>query len=279
LYSLELSLHTESEFDFQFHYHEIVEARFILNGELFYDIYNEITKEIIRIHLREGDLLLIPPFCYHRTIKPANIVVVKWIQLFNYDKINYDEIKHTFLKYDTNNIKDVMHQLSTIIKIKEQNKQSNKTKENENLNVTNKSLSPNGISYIMGGRAKALASYPHLRQVEKFLYVSGASSRRPDNTHIGANRNSLGQWVYDIKQQTRAVLENIKIILNQVNCGLENLIECTVFLVDFKDYNGMNEVYNEYFDAETGPTRTTVAVARLPHPNLLIEIQCVAYKP
>jgi 2-aminomuconate deaminase len=49
-----------------------------------------------------------------------------------------------------------------------------------------------------------------------------------------------------------------------------------VMLVDMKDYGGMNEVYNEYFDAHTGPTRTTCAVHQLPHPNLLIEIKAVA---
>jgi 2-aminomuconate deaminase len=41
----------------------------------------------------------------------------------------------------------------------------------------------------------------------------------------------------------------------------------------------MNKVYNTFFDAKTGPTRTTVAVARLPHPNLLIEIQATAIDP
>ncbi len=49
--------------------------------------------------------------------------------------------------------------------------------------------------------------------------------------------------------------------------------------MDFKDYKGMNEVYNQYFDAYTGPTRTTIAVKRLPHPNLLIEIQSIGVKP
>ena len=45
-----------------------------------------------------------------------------------------------------------------------------------------------------------------------------------------------------------------------------------------KDFKSYNEVYSEYFD-HTGPTRTTVAVYQLPHPNLLIEIKAVAYKP
>jgi 2-aminomuconate deaminase len=50
-----------------------------------------------------------------------------------------------------------------------------------------------------------------------------------------------------------------------------------VFLVDMKDYAEFNAVYNEFFSAATGPTRTTVAVKQLPNPRLLIEIKAVAY--
>ena len=92
-------------------------------------------------------------------------------------------------------------------------------------------------------------------------------------------KNENGQWQLDIRKQTKAVLENIKIILGTVGAGLQHLLAITVFLVDFKDYQGMNEIYNQYFDGDTGPTRTTVAVARLPHPNLLIEIPFTAAKP
>jgi 2-aminomuconate deaminase len=44
------------------------------------------------------------------------------------------------------------------------------------------------------------------------------------------------------------------------------------------DFAGYNEVYSEFFDYQ-GPARTTVAVAELPHPQLLIEIRAVAYRP
>jgi 2-aminomuconate deaminase len=45
------------------------------------------------------------------------------------------------------------------------------------------------------------------------------------------------------------------------------------------DFGGFNEIYNRFFDAATGPARTTVAVHQLPHPHLLVEIRGVAYKP
>ncbi|RKO91424.1 2-aminomuconate deaminase, partial [Blyttiomyces helicus] len=69
---------------------------------------------------------------------------------------------------------------------------------------------------------------------------------------------------------------SIKAILAAGGATLENVVDLTVFLVDMKDYAGFNAVYNQYFDAATGPSRTTVAVHQLPNPRLLIEIKAVA---
>jgi len=44
-------------------------------------------------------------------------------------------------------------------------------------------------------------------------------------------------------------------------------------------YEDMNIIYNQFFKHETGPTRTTIAVKQLPHPNLLIEIKAMAVAP
>lgn len=131
-------------------------------------------------------------------------------------------------------------------------------------------------AYILGDRAGALANYPHARKANGFIYVSGVSSRRADNSHDGVKIHEDGTVERDIRQQTRAVIENIRAILKAADADLEHLIDVTVFLVDMADYPGMNAVYNEYFNAQTGPTRTTVAVKQLPHPNLLIEIKAVA---
>ena len=137
----------------------------------------------------------------------------------------------------------------------------------------------NGTPYIVGDRAGALANYPHARAYGGLIFVSGVSSRRHDNTHEGVRIGSDGSVELDIHEQTRAVIENIREILHAAGTDLTNVIDVTVFLVDMKDYAGMNEVYNEFFSAETGPSRTTVAVHQLPHPNLLIEIKAVAAAP
>jgi 2-aminomuconate deaminase len=131
---------------------------------------------------------------------------------------------------------------------------------------------------IVEHKAKPLGNYPHIRQVGDFIYISGTSSRKPDNTHVGADLDENGNWQLDIKAQTKAVIENIRELLISVGADLSNIIDITTFLVNMDDFKGYNEVYSTFFNHETGPTRTTVAVFQLPHPNLLIEIKAIAYK-
>lgn len=108
--------------------------------------------------------------------------------------------------------------------------------------------------------------------------MSGTSSRRPDNTLVGAEVDAMGTTNLDIRAQTRAVIENVGDILKAAGGSLADLVQITTYLVNMNDFKGYNEVYAEFFDFG-GPTRTTVAVHQLPHPHLLIEIQAVAYRP
>jgi len=127
-------------------------------------------------------------------------------------------------------------------------------------------------------RATPRGRFPHLKRAGEFIYVSGTSARRPDNTIAGASVDEMGTAALDIREQTRAVLENVRAILAGVGAELSDLVQVTTYLVSMNDFGGYNEVWAEYFD-ESGPTRTTVAVHQLPHPHLLLEIQAVAHVP
>lgn len=133
-------------------------------------------------------------------------------------------------------------------------------------------------SKTVAGKAKPLGKYPHLKRAGDFLIVSGTSSRRADDSIAGAEADKSGTLHLDIREQTKAVLENIQDILRSAEAGLKDVVEITSYLVNMNDFTGYNEVYGTYFDHE-GPARTTVAVHQLPHPHLLIEIRAVAYKP
>jgi 2-aminomuconate deaminase len=135
-----------------------------------------------------------------------------------------------------------------------------------------------GQGRVVEGKAKPRGRFPHIVRAGDFLFVSGTSSRRPDNTFVGASADGFGTATVDIREQTRAVIENIRDILRTEGADLRNVVEVTAFLVNMNDFGGYNEVYAEYFD-ESGPARTTVAAHQLPHPLLAIEIKAVAYAP
>jgi 2-aminomuconate deaminase len=131
---------------------------------------------------------------------------------------------------------------------------------------------------IVEGKATPRGKYSHVRRAGEFLFVSGTSSRRADNTIDGAEVDAVGNTRLDIREQTRVVLENIRDILASVDASMSDVVEVSTFLVNMDDFAGYNEVYAGFF-TEDPPARTTVAVHQLPHPHLLIEIKAVAYKP
>ena len=131
---------------------------------------------------------------------------------------------------------------------------------------------------VVAGKATPRGKFPHYKRAGDFIFVSGTSSRRPDNSFEGVEVDALGVTNLDIRAQTRAVIRNIGDILQAAGAELSDLVECQVFLVNMNDFGGFNQVWAEFFDA-SGPTRTTVAVHQLPHPHLVIEIRAVASKP
>ncbi len=133
-------------------------------------------------------------------------------------------------------------------------------------------------SIVHPDKARPRGAFPHARRAGDLIYVSGTSSRRPDNSFAGVEVDELGTTSLDIRTQTRAVIENIRDVLAAAGSGLEDLVSITTYLVNMNDFGGYNEVYGEFFDA-SGPSRTTVAVHQLPHPHLLIEISAVAHRP
>jgi 2-aminomuconate deaminase len=129
------------------------------------------------------------------------------------------------------------------------------------------------VDYLAAPRGR----FPHVKRAGDFIFVSGTSARRPDNSFAGVQTAGDGTIVLDIREQTRAVIENVRAILTSIGCDLSDLVSVNTYLVNMNDFAGYNEVYAEYFSYD-GPSRTTVAVHQLPHPHLLIEMQVTAHK-
>ena len=143
---------------------------------------------------------------------------------------------------------------------------------------------PNGTSFILPSGAQGLANYPHARTIAstaKTIFVSGISSRRADGTFEGCETKSDGAHELDCGVQTAAVLRNIETVIRGASdgiCGLENVVDATVFLVDIKrDYAAMNAEWNKIWpDRTKAPSRTCVQVVALPNEKILVEIKCQA---
>ncbi|APZ44901.1 2-aminomuconate deaminase [Polaribacter reichenbachii] len=122
-------------------------------------------------------------------------------------------------------------------------------------------------------------AYPHVKVVGDFIFVSGTSSRKADNTIAGVVIiDEMGTKKLDAYLQTKEVLKNIDKNLKTVGASINDVVDVSSFLVNMNDFADYNKAYAEFFDKETGPTRTTVAVHQLPHPDLVVEIKVTAYK-
>jgi 2-iminobutanoate/2-iminopropanoate deaminase len=76
--------------------------------------------------------------------------------------------------------------------------------------------------------------------------------------------------------ETRRALENIREVLVAADLGLEDVVKATIFLVDLTDFDIVNRVYGEHFNAPY-PARSTVGVAALPR-GARIEIEVIAVR-
>ena len=119
---------------------------------------------------------------------------------------------------------------------------------------------------IPPGAPPPIAPYSPGTRAGNVVYTSGLLPLDQQGNLIGA---------CDVKAQTRAVLENIKAVLEAAGGSLSDVAVSMIFLKDLKDFQAMNEVYGEYFKKEP-PARWCIG-CELVKPEFLVEIQCVAH--
>ena len=78
-------------------------------------------------------------------------------------------------------------------------------------------------------------------------------------------------------EQAEQVLVNLKAVLAAAGCSVDDLVRCTIFLVDMGDFAAVNAVYAKHMP-DPPPARACVEVSRLPK-DVRVEIDAIAWKP
>jgi 2-iminobutanoate/2-iminopropanoate deaminase len=118
-------------------------------------------------------------------------------------------------------------------------------------------------------KQKSTGAYSAAAEIDGWVYVSG----------IGPVDPKTAQPVRgSIEDETRYVLQQMEIILRAADCSRQDVVKCTVHLLDIEDFDRYNAVYKEFFkDVAVLPARTTVQSVLWN--QIKVEIDCVAKKP
>src|SRR6218665_1605159 len=100
---------------------------------------------------------------------------------------------------------------------------------------------------VVAGKAQPRGRFPHIKRAGDFLFVSGTSSRRADNTLAGVEVDGMGTTGLDIRVQTRAVITNLRDILQSVGSGLQEVVDISTFLVHMNDFAGYKKGFRGVF--------------------------------
>lgn len=111
----------------------------------------------------------------------------------------------------------------------------------------------------------AIGPYSQAIAVNGLLFCSGQIALDPATGEFKSGT---------VEDETKLVLENLKGLLESAGTGLDQVVKCTIFLVDMADFAAVNQVYGQFFN-NSKPARSTVAVAALPR-GAKVEIEAVA---
>ena len=121
---------------------------------------------------------------------------------------------------------------------------------------------------IPAGGASPRGHYTPAMRAGDFVYVSGQGPIDPVTDKLA---------VGDVEFQTQLTLSNVRRILEAAGVGVADVVKCSVFLRDISEFHNMNRAYAAFF-GDHKPARTTIE-AKFHQAEMLVEIDCVAYKP
>jgi 2-aminomuconate deaminase len=130
-------------------------------------------------------------------------------------------------------------------------------------------------SYTIPGKARPRGSYPHVKRAGPLVFVSGTSSRRPDESFAGVTVFPDGSVYHDTYEQTRETMLNVADILATLALRPEDILSLEAFLTDMGEEARFRQALAGCFDGMLPPV-TVVAARALPHPHQAVMIKAVA---
>jgi enamine deaminase RidA (YjgF/YER057c/UK114 family) len=120
------------------------------------------------------------------------------------------------------------------------------------------------------------AGYSHVVTIPagRLVWTAGQIAMDADGTIVG-----VGVGVGDWEGQARQVFENLARALEAAGAGWSDVVKLTYFVVDVAGLAAIRAVRDEFVDRTRPPTSTLVQVAGLVHPDLLLEVEAVAWLP
>lgn len=119
----------------------------------------------------------------------------------------------------------------------------------------------------------------HVLPGKEYLPYS-AAVRAGDSIYVsgqGGDEDDKGNPITNVTDQTKQCLENIRKALTAAGASFSDVVKAQVFISKAEDWAPMNEGYKEYF-LKDKPARIAI-VAGFIRPTMLVEIECIAYKP
>lgn len=118
---------------------------------------------------------------------------------------------------------------------------------------------------------RPVAPFSHAVETDGWVILTGQMPTDPD-----APDAALPQG---IAAQTARVMDNLALILAELGLDLSHVVQARAYLSEFeRDYAGFNATYQQYFDPERRPARTTIGVTALAV-GALVEVDCIARRP
>jgi reactive intermediate/imine deaminase len=126
------------------------------------------------------------------------------------------------------------------------------------------------IHHMLDAAPDPVAPFSHAVEVDGWVFVTG---QIPENPEREDDPLPVG-----IEDQTRRVMDNLKIVLSGIALGLQHVVSARVFVIDMREFETMNKVYTSYFPPDKRPARTCIGVTGLAK-GARVEIDFIARRP